>query len=769
MNERPSTDTIQIDFQRWIRKLLSWWWLILLSIIVALVIGHSYLRYATYDYRSNAILLIKNTGQEDLLTQENIIFNQSLGAGQKGMDNEIQILRSSPIMMKVVDELGIHVSYFRQGRLKEHEFYKDTPVVLDSIALRGKQASFFVKLVDKNSFLLMLDSDETKGITGEYGKLIDMPFGQIRLRSATPDPFVPGTYRIQVWPKDLVADLYRNKLVVERIGSVISSSLLSLEMKDPVPQKAEDIIAKVIEVYNEEEVQDENKVLRSTLEFIDERLGILTGELDEVEGSIEDYRRANEVFNETASSSKSFALGELRTALGEIATLETKKDLLFSLEKIVVDMKDSIRLVPANLVAENPSVATLVESFNNLVLEWERLITTASPENPTRRSLERELAEIRTSLLESIQNSRRDLEIPLTRLRRQVQTLENSVASVPGIEKELLERKRLQGIKENLYLTLLQKREETALSIAVATAGNRVVEPPRSTRRPVYPRENLVYLASALLGFFVPILGVLLYQLINQRLSSEDMLKNLTSIPIFGRIAQHKNKDNVIVQSGGRSAINEMFRQLRTNLIYQSLGQQQQVIAVTSYVSGEGKSFIALNLALTYTLSKKKVVLLELDLRRPMLRRYLDREDTGLGVTNVLVGENSLSEVIQHYNGLDYICGGPIPPNPWEIIGSEAMRNILEELKSKYDYIIIDNPPIGMVSDAMLLRQQVSRMLLVVRHNYTTRKMVQHLEEMYQRGELPNAGIVLNGLRGDSGSYYGYGYNSYGQSVYYKE
>ncbi|MEL7427026.1 MAG: Wzz/FepE/Etk N-terminal domain-containing protein, partial [Bacteroidota bacterium] len=595
MNERPTTDTIQIDFQRWFRKLVSWWWLILLSMAIALVLGNFYLRYATYDYRTNAILLIKNTGQEDLLTQENIILNQSFQAGQKGMDNEIQILQSSPIMKKVVEELGINISYFRQGRLKEQEFYQDAPVVLDSIALKGRQANFFVKLVDESSFLLMLDADEANGIRGEYGKLIDMPFGQLRLTSATPDPFVPGTYRIQVWPTDLVADLYRNKLVVERIGSVISSSLLSLAMKDPVPEKAEDIIAKVIEVYNEEEVQDENKVLRSTLEFIDERLGILTGELDAVEGSIEDFRRSNEVFNETASSSKSFALGELRTALGEIAGLETKKDLLQSLEGIVVNMQDSIRLLPANLVAENPSVAQLVGTFNNLVLEWERLITTASAENPTRRALEQELRDIRVSLLESIQNSQSDLDIPLARLRRQVENLESSVSSVPGIEKELLERKRLQGIKENLYLTLLQKREETALSIAVATAGNRIVEPPRSTRRPVYPRKNLVYLACGLLGFFVPILGVFFYQLINQRLSSEDALKSLTSIPIFGRIAQHKDKNNVIVQSGGRSAINEMFRQLRTNLNYQTLGQPQQVLAVTSYVSGEGKSFIALN------------------------------------------------------------------------------------------------------------------------------------------------------------------------------
>ncbi|MEL7252403.1 MAG: polysaccharide biosynthesis tyrosine autokinase, partial [Bacteroidota bacterium] len=704
-----------------------------------------------------------------LLSQENILLNQSLQGGQKGMDNEIQILQSSPIMQKVVEELGINISYYRQGRFKEHEFYRDAPISLDTIILTQNRVSFYVRLVDKSSYLLTMEVDDSEGVKGEYGQLVQTPFGQVQLSPTTAERFTPGTYRIQVTPIELVADSYRNELVVERIGSVTASSLLSLKLKDPVPRKAEDIIAKVIEVYNEEEVLDENKVLRSTIEFIDDRLIILADELDDVEGSIEVYRRDNEVFGETAVSSKSFAVGELRAALAEIADLETKKDLLKSLEGLVVNMKDSIRLLPANLVAENPSVATLVTSFNDLVLQWERLISTASSENPTLLALERELQEIRISLLESIQNSQRDLDIPIDRLQTQVQSLERSVLSVPGIEKELLERKRLQGIKENLFLTLLQKREETALSLAVATAGNRIVEPPRSTRRPVYPRKNLVYLASGLLGLFIPILWLFFYQLINQRLSSEDMLKGLTAMPILGRISQHKSKDNVIVQAGGRSAINEMFRQLRTNLHYQSLGQQQQVLAVTSYVSGEGKSFIALNLALTYTLSKKKVVLLELDLRRPMLRRYLNRQDTGLGITNVLVGENTLAEVTQHYAGLDYICGGPIPPNPWEIVGSESMRSILQELKSKYDYIIIDNPPIGMVSDAMLLRQQVNRMLLVVRHNYTKRKMVQHLDEMYRRGELPNAGLVLNGIRGDNGSYYGYGYNSYGQSVYYSE
>ncbi|RME93922.1 MAG: polysaccharide biosynthesis tyrosine autokinase [Bacteroidetes bacterium] len=762
-----STETIQIDLRRWLYQLLPYWWLILLSVGLAWVLAYLYLRYTTYEYRASAIILVKDGGGESLLSEESILLSQDFRTGKKGMDNEMQILQSSPLMQQVVERLGIQVSYFRQGKFKEQEFYHNKPFSIDSLELNGEKANFFVELVDNDHYLVKGTAEAEDGIRGTYGDLVPTFFGRLQLRAAHPDAIIPGVYRVQVLPTEPVADRYRSRLRVERIGGVFSSGLLSLALKDPVPSKAEDVLRTLIQVYNEEEIRDENQVLRNTLAFIDARLDLLEGELDAVESDIEQFRKRNALVRETAAASRSFAVDELRATLNDISRLETQMDLLRSLEALV-RQRDSIALVPANLVAENPAVGNLVNMYNQLVLEWQRLNDIASPRNPARIALEEELADLRISLLESIRNAQADLAIPLQRLQRTATELERNMQRVPTIEKELIERKRLQAIKEDLYLTLLQKREETALSIAVATSGNRVVEPPRSSAGPVYPKEQLVYIGAVLLGLLLPIFGLTLYHWLDNRVVSEDTVKRLSSLPIYGRIGLHHEKSELVVRAGSRSAINEMFRQLRTNLNYLQVDQVEKTLAITSYTAGEGKSFIALNLALTYAMTKRKTLLLELDLRKPKLATYLGQAKASPGICDVLVGERSLEEVTWQYQGLDIITSGPIPPNPSELIGSERMRQLLAELEQQYDQIIIDNAPIGLVSDALLLRRSVARFLIVVRHRYTKRSMLEHLEEMHQQGELPNAGLILNGIRFGRGRYYGY--HAYGyRAGYYAE
>lgn len=769
MKERNSSDPIQIDLRQWLSALTSRWWLILLCLFLALGIGHFYLRYATYQYRASSIILIKNTGKDDFISTENILLSQNYNIGSKGMDNEVQILRSSPLMEKVVERLDLNISYFRQGHFKEHEFYGAQPFHIDTFSLHKGFASFYIELVDNEAFRVITDIENAEeGILQQYGRGFETAMGYFEFSAEIAEKIVPGTYRITIEPIENVAARYRSKLVIERIGSIISSSMLMLSLNDPVPQKAEDVLTALMDVYNEEEVREENKVLLNTLDFIDERLGILESELDFVEGSIEIFRRQNAVVSETASESQSYAVSELRATLNEIARLETKKDLLVSIENFVKNEQDSFRLLPTNLITDNPSLGNLVLSYNQLVLQLERLSNTASPANPTRLAVENELIELRSSLLESIQNIRQDMDIPLSRLGRNVQELEARMLSVPGLEKELLEQKRLQSIKENLYLTLLQKREETALSIAIATSGNRVVEPASSSKKPVQPQNRLVYLACTLLGLLIPVTAIIIYNITDAKVKSEDTIKRITGFPIMGRVLHHTSKENVVVKSGDRSAINEMFRQLRTNLNYLNFKNEQQILAISSYKSGEGKSFIALNLALTFAVSNKKTILLELDLRKPKLNKYMGLPNRGMGITSYLIGENSLSEVIQTYENLDFISSGPIPPNPSELISSDRMASLLESLKAEYDCIIIDNPPIGLVSDALLLRNFVTNTLLIIRHNFSERKTLRHLEEMRQNEELPNSSVIINGIKILRNGYYGY--NSYGyEQGYYGE
>ncbi|MEL6945882.1 MAG: polysaccharide biosynthesis tyrosine autokinase, partial [Bacteroidota bacterium] len=343
----------------------------------------------------------------------------------------------------------------------------------------------------------------------------------------------------------------------------------------------------------------------------------------------------------------------------------------------------------------------------------------ATEENPARQQLERELLDNYNLIVETIQNLRKDLAIPIQRVQQEIQRLESSITSIPSIERNLIEQTRMQGIKENLFLLLLQKREETALSEAVTAASTRIIDAARSTRSPVYPRRKLIYIASFLIGLFIPVGIISIRELFNTKIDSEEDIKLLTNIPIYGRIAQNKGKEHIVVKKGRRSAVNEMFRELRTNLNYLDVNSEKKIFSVTSSVPGEGKTFVAINLAITLALADRKVVIVELDLRKPRFQSYIGFDDNTLGVTNYLIGEKSLEEIKRSFpdnENLTIISSGPIPPNPSELILSKRMGTLIQELQAEYDYIIFDNPPIGLVSDALLLRQFINNLLIVTRH-----------------------------------------------------
>jgi capsular exopolysaccharide synthesis family protein len=329
---------------------------------------------------------------------------------------------------------------------------------------------------------------------------------------------------------------------------------------------------------------------------------------------------------------------------------------------------------------------------------------------------------------------------------------------------------RTQSIKENLFLYLLQKREETALSNAITTAKTRTIDRARTPKWPVYPQKKLITASSILLGFFVPMLFIIIRSFFEVKVDSEETIKDLTSIPVLGRVAQEKTSSPIVVKKGSRTAINEMFRLIRANLNFANMNKQQQTIMVTSSISGEGKTFTVLNLGIAVALSRKKVILLGMDLRKPKIGEALGGNASSTGLSNYLVGECDLEEVIQSYGdveNLHFISSGAIPPNPTELLVSERVETLFRELKKQFDYIIIDTPPVSLVSDALLIRKYVDRTLVIVRQKHTKKSMVRNLEEMYQNGELESVNLIFNGIR--AGGRYGYLENyqyGYGKGYY---
>lgn len=750
--------------------MLSAWWLFLLCGIIAQGCAYMYLRYATFEYTSNAILLIKDAGSSGNVSTQSILLSDYGLEGGKALDNEIQIMKSLSIMEKVVDSLDLNISYYRQGNWKETELYTSTPFLLDSFKLAPNNiygANFFIELNDYETFLLRKNEEDEEGQRYKFGEPFTNNKGTFTISRNPVEAIVKGSHRIKISTIESAAYSYRGKLNIERIGDQRTSSVLSLSIIHPVPEKTADIINTLIDIYNEEEIKDENKILKNTLVFIDNRVKELVKELDAVEGNIQDYKSDNEIIGNDASGSMNYIISEIRTAVKQLSDYEIQKNLLASLETFFVQNNGKYELVPSNLSVESALLAGFVAQYNGLITQHKLLAVTATDKNPSLIAIKEQIKDSEDLIMATIKNLKKDITIPIIEIEKSIEELKKGMSSVPKIEKRLVEKKRIQTVKEQLFLYLLQKKEETALSEAVATAKTRVIDRARTPFFPIYPKKKLIKTTSGLLGLIIPTILVLIMGLFQNKVDSEETIKELTTMPILGKIPFKKGKVNIVAKHGSRSAINEMFRLLRTNLNFINHNKKQQTILMTSSISGEGKTFIAINLGITLALSNKKVILLGMDLRKPKMATYLGVQPA-VGITNYLVGQKSLKDIVQQSKenkNLSYISCGPIPPNPAELIMSQKMKDLITELKKEYDYVLIDAPPVGLVSDALLLRDLVDNILIVIHYNMTRKVMVKHLDNMYQKNELPKASLIFNGVK--QGKKYGYGGYYYGKKQSY--
>jgi len=769
---RFQTDDFNLDIRYWLYKIGSYWWLFLLFLAIAIGGGYTYLRYTPNLYESRNTILIKRTETGGGgISEESVIFAQDFGftGGNKSVKNEIEILRSLTLMKRVVERLRLHVEVLRMGNFVNEELYGDRPFDLDTFKLSDDiRAAFFkIEVLDTSRFL-MGPANSDAPLTERY---FDVPFRNekgyflIRRRPEFVLSDIPenNQFLLNIHTLESVAKRYQGGLGISQIGEW--SSILELSLIDAVPAKAEDILNTLVEVYNEEEVNDENKVLGNTIRFIDERLARLTNELDVVESGIERYQRQNEIATDGAGDLAAMVYGQLNQLEQELSGMEVNQQILESLENYLIEDNNAYELIPANLIAESPSLSAFVSQYNELVLDYDRVTTLLTAQNPQRIQLENRIAELRRTILLTLQNLRKDMRIPMDRMVEQIAELKGDIRAVPRKKKDLVQIERQQKIKENLYLYLLQRREETALSEAITTPGTRVIDPAMSSSIPISPKRRQIYLFCVALGLLLPLSVVVMDDWINDKIESEDDLKKETSIPLLGRIGKSKTYDEILVREGSRSAVPEMFRLLRTNLQYLNPNKGHQTILITSSQGGEGKTFITANLGATIALSRKKVILVGMDLRKPRLWKYIAGQEHQSGVTNYLIGEAEIQELIRQspdFPQLHFLPSGPVPPNPSELLLSDRMESLFAYLKSNYDYVLIDSPPIGLVADALIINEYIDISLYVVRHKYTRLGMVRMLQSLYAEKKIKNPGIILNGLRNGHGFYgYGYGYGYY--------
>ncbi|WP_046311489.1 GumC family protein [Pontibacter korlensis] len=751
------------DIRRILLNYLRYWYLFLIGAALGLCGAFLYLRYYTIPkYSVYSTVLIKDDKSDSHLSNESAFSDLEIFQATKNINNEIEVLQSESLMKRVASELSLFIGYYIEGRVNDIEIYgSEVPikVLVNDLAPPAYRKSFVIHIKSDSTY--NLDDNEGKMYTYKFGQQIQKPYGVF---TVVPDSGLTASSKsigskLTVKFKNVqqLAEHYSQAIQIGPVNK--SASVLWVGLTDPIPEKAKDIVNKLIEVYNKEAIEDKNLIASYTIDFIDERLRYLTSELSGVEKDVEQYKRQHELtdVNIQASNYLNIASGYNK----QLSDWAIQIEILESIESYLNKDENQYKMVPSTLSIQDVTLMGLIARFNELQLDRERMLRTAQPKSPIIKNLNEQLANIRSSILENLRNIKKGLLITSNNLRANSDEFESKIKKVPSMERELLEISRQQAIKQNLYLYLLQKREETALSLAATVSSLRVIDPAKGGNVPVSPNKSTIYLMSLLLGICLPFAGIFIKDLLDDKVQTQQDVQHLTIAPVLGELP-HNNYDTVVVTKGNRTPIVEMFRHIRAKLHFAAVDKENKVILITSSMSGEGKTFFAINLAASLVLTGKKVLLIDLDLRKSTLSDELGLSEEGIGVSDYLVSNNvPIHEIIRSsakVTDLFVISSGPTPPDPTELMMSTKLADLILELKSSFDFIIIDTAPVGQVADALSISSVIDSTIYIVRYNYTKKRQIEIVDEIYRNKTLCHPMIVLNDSKHVSSYGYGYGY-----------
>ncbi|MGN6568565.1 MAG: GumC family protein [Flavipsychrobacter sp.] len=733
-------------------------------LIISLIIAFLYLRYTAPVYQITAQVLIKDDKQ-DAMSDEALLQDLGMQPNLKNLANEMIILNSRRLMTDVVKDLELNVHYTIPGRLTTTEIYKERPFIfsLNEAENDSLKKTRILKLKQNgDGYKLTLGKAD---YAGKWGDSISLPIGMALLEK-TKYPFSANIteYTITVDPIERAVNHYIKAVNVALPNK--SSTVLLLTMKDQLPDRGVAALDKLIEVYQQANIDDKNTIANNTMSFIDYRLKIVTDELSDVEKTIENYRRSTDGIDMKVQSQ--ILLQSTSEMEHKIVEQQVQLSVIDALEEYIKASKDP-RTVPATLVSESGTFTNVIATYNALLMRRDQLLLTSTENNPTVISINEQLAALKQGLLNSLQAVKKDLNVRIAEMRKKEGSVTGEIKEIPTKERIFLEYSRQQQIKQELYLFLLKKREETAIGKSTTIANSRVIEPARNSGGPFAPKRSMIFLTAFLIGILVPAAVIYLKSLLNTRINSRADINALTKLSIAGEIGHSDNQDTLVVMPGARSVIAEQFRALRTNIEFLLATENEKVVMLTSSMSGEGKSFVSLNVASTLALSGKRVVLMELDLRKPKISKYLNL-DNATGFSNYAIGHADYDKIIVPSGVQDnffIIPSGPIPPNPSELIILPKIAELFAQLRKDFDYVVVDTAPIGFVTDAQLLARYADAVLYLVRQGYTYKQQIQLADELYRTRKMPKMSLIVNDVKVSRGYGYGYGYYSYGYGYGY--
>lgn len=781
MEQRDLTSTS--FFKGSLRDALSgylkrWYWFVL-GVVLALLAGHTYLRYSTELFLSKATVIVKeekSSGLAELSAFSNLggllrRFNRNQ------VEDELAIFKSRRLISAVIEKLDLNVRYESVGAIKATELYDHRPFNVQFLEFKkgfeeGRSPRLLVTIESAETFVLEIPG-ALEPTQFNYGEPIELYFGNITvipsLDNAGNFEKLKGTVvGVKYNNIEKLAQSYQQRLVV--VNEMSNSNIVSLSMTSAVRAKAEDFINELIFQYNQDAMNDQSQVAIKTSDFINQRLEIITRELDSVEYDKEEFKSQNRLTNIEAEAQLILEnASEFEKRQFDVNTqLELANSMIEYLEST-----SSNDLLPSNIGLETEGVASQINNYNLLILQRNRLLKYSTAKNPVVININKQIEDIRSSIRTSLINETEALKLSLRDLNYQENQLNSKLSKVPTNERIFRGIERQQTIKEQLYLFLLQQREEANISMAVTAAKAKVVDAAISSGRPVYPNKKMIYLASMVLGLALPFGLIYFSELLNNKVNSrEDVDKILTDIRLIGEFPKLKRGSEQLIDVNDRSILAESFRILRTNLQYLFINKmdkgQAHSIFVTSTIKGEGKTFVAFNLALTLALTGKRVVLVGADIRNPQLQRYLPAESRQRkGLTEYIVDETVTIEELKarsSYNQhLDIILSGAIPPNPAELLMQSRTEAFFTELRSMYDYVIVDTAPSMLVTDTIIINKLADITLYVIRAGHTEKKLLEFPRDAVADGRLVNVTAVLNNVAMSNfgyGNKYGYSYSS---------
>ena len=781
---KPADDFIRIQ-DLWSMFVPKWYWFAI-SLFITLTIAVLYLLSTPPIYTRTAAILVKDNSKSSSSTSAmNDFSDLGIFKSNTNINNELLTLKSPTLMTEVVNRLGLNETFTIRKGLKNVDLYKVSPVTITFCDKTEVPLSFTIKFSSKEAFAIseleISGEDIGETLSAQMGDSIQTS-AVIMIVSPTQeftDAFIGTSIRYVQGSVRAAVDTYSNALVAE-LGNE-DATIINLSINDTSIRKAEDILNTLIEVYNENWIRDKNQIAVSTSQFISDRLGVIESELGHVDENISSYKSEHLLPDVQAASSLYMAQSaennkELSTLNNQLSTAQYIRREL--------NTKQLDQTLPANSGIVSANIETQISEYNNLVLDRNRLIANSSEKNPLVKNMASSLQSMQRTIIQSVDNLIVSLNTQIRSLRRQEEATTNRLASNPNQAKYLLSVERQQKVKEELYLYLLQKREENELSQAFTAYNTRLITAPRGSMFPTAPRKMNILLVAFAVGLLVPAVGIFMKENMNTKVRGRKDLENL-SIPFIGEIPQysgtkkkwwefkHRKRQDmkiIVVNEGNRNIINEAFRVLRSNMDFMaSKDNNQHVFVLTSFNPGSGKSFLAINIAISFAIKKKKILVIDGDLRHRTVSSYVDSPNKGLSdyLNNQIEDWKEIIVSYKGYTNLHILPIGTIPPNPTELLEDSKLSMLIEALRPEYDYIFIDCPPVDIVADAQIIEKWADRTIFVVRSGLLDRSMLSELENMYTGKRFKNLSMILNGTESTGGRYgYRYGYH-YGYASYY--